>query len=411
EVDLKELVAARPSRLQNGQMLRPGSFFMKSSSSAPVVISRKSPYEVREEGEGKFFLFEGEEKIDGEIFFPKPKPRVGAEPLTSKGTPISRLLISQRNCFILMPVRHCEYFSNGDQCKFCNFNSGQEAARSVGLSRPVTENLDECVEAYQIRSSEVKLYEGRFEMGGFTKGEREEAIHTSFVERIAQAGPTKPFLLIHGEAMPRKALQRLKDAGLDSLTIQIEAWDKQVFEASCPGKVKHTSYDGWVDSVSEAIDVFGVGSVACKTIGGISLVAEGGHKTWQEARDTHIEHIREMFKIGALPSIGCLRLPVGSVWGTDASLKEKLPPTEYYLDLFTPHHEAMTETGYYDKLNKFMYCGFECAHAVYSGDIGILERAGNWGNWMSDVVPDKANWILNWLRTIESTTTAPAIAQ
>ncbi|MDO8670840.1 MAG: hypothetical protein Q7O66_05345, partial [Dehalococcoidia bacterium] len=81
EVDLAELVAARPSRLKNGQMLRPGSFFMKSSSSAPVVISRKSPYEVREEAEGKFFLYEGEEKIDGEIFFPKPKPREGAEPV------------------------------------------------------------------------------------------------------------------------------------------------------------------------------------------------------------------------------------------------------------------------------------------------------------------------------------------
>ena len=237
-------------------------------------------------------------------------------------------------------------------------------------------------------------------MGGFTRGEREEAIHLSFVENIAKAAPYKPFLLIHGEATSRKGMQRMKDAGLDSLTIQMEAWDADTFADTCPGKVKHTSYEGWLESIQDAVEIFGVGSVAAKTIGGVSLVAENGHKSIQEAVDTHIEHIREMCKVGVLPSIGCLRLPVGSVWGEDPSLKAKLPPTEYFLDLFGPHHEAMTEAGLYEKLNRFMYCGFECSSAVYSGDIGIMERAGNWGTWMSAVVPDKANWILNWLNEI-----------
>ncbi|MDO8670083.1 MAG: hypothetical protein Q7O66_01460 [Dehalococcoidia bacterium] len=414
EVSLKERVTRRPSRLKDGRILRPNysnACMTKKTIAAPIVLSKDTPYEFREFGDGKFAFFEGEEKVDIDLYFPQPKAREGAEPVTSKGTPISRLLLSPRNCFVIMPVRHCEYFGVGEQCKFCNFNTGQEEIRALGLGRPATENLDETVEAYKIRSSEVRLVEGRFELGGFANSENEERIHTSFVERIANAAPYKPFLLIHTEALTRKGMQRLKDVGLDSVTIQLEVWDPQVFAEMCPGKVKHMSYQAWLDSINDAVDIFGVGNVACKTIGGTSLVAESGHKTWQEARDTHIEHIREMCSIGAIPSLGCLRLPVGSVWGGDPSLREKLPPTEYYLDLFGPHHEAMTEHGLYDKLNKFMYCGFDCAQTVYCGDIGIFERAGDWGHWMADVVPDKANWLLQWLAEIESPVEVKAKAQ
>ncbi|MDO8671883.1 MAG: hypothetical protein Q7O66_10705 [Dehalococcoidia bacterium] len=402
EVAIKDLVARRPSRVKEGRILRPDSFFMKSSLNAPLVISPASPYEIREVSANKFALYEGEEKVDLDLYFPEPKPRDGAEPLTSRGTPISRLVRSPRNCFFIFPVRYCEYFASGVQCKFCNFNVGQEGVRSIGLDRPVTENLEDVVEAYSIRSSEVKLVEGHFELGGFANSENEERIHTSFVESVAKAGPHKPNLSILTEALSRKGLQRLQDVGLDTICIQNEVWEPQSFANSLPGKAKHSSYERWQEFVSEAVDILGVGNVACKTIGGISLVA-GTHQTWQEARDTHIEHIREMTKIGVLPSIGCLRLPVGSIWGADiATLREKLPPTEYYLELFGPHHDAMTEAGLYDKMNKFMYCGLDCAHALYTGDLGVLERAGDWGNWMSDVVPDKANWILNWLKEIKS---------
>ncbi len=276
EVTLKELVDRRPSRVQNGRILRPDAFFMKSSLNAPLVISPGSPYEVREEAEGKFALYDGEEKVDVDLYFPRPKPREGAEPLTSRGTPISRLVKSPRNCFFIFPVRYCEYFASGEQCKFCNFNVGQEDARSIGLDRPVAENLEDTVEAYKIRSSEVRIVEGHFELGGFSNSENEERIHTSFVERVANAAPYKPNLSILTEALSRKGLQRLKDVGLDCIHIQMEVWEPKTFNDALPGKVKHSSYERWLEFVSESVDILGVGNVACKTIGGISLVS-GAH--------------------------------------------------------------------------------------------------------------------------------------
>ncbi|MDO8670458.1 MAG: hypothetical protein Q7O66_03395, partial [Dehalococcoidia bacterium] len=293
------------------------------------------------------------------------------------------------------------------QCKFCNFNTGQEDARSIGLGRPVTESLEDVVEAYKIRGSEVHFVEGRFELGGFASAEQEEKIHANFVGKVATALPYKPTFTVHTESMPRKGMQRLKDVGLDCITIQLEVWDRDLFGEVLPGKVKHASYDAWLESVQDAVDIFGVGNVACKTIGGLTMIPENGHKTWQEARDTHIEAVKWAIGVGALSSVGYLGLPAGSVYGENPSNREKLPPTEYFMDVFTAHHEAMVKNDFYEKMNKLMYCGLCCSTSVYTGEIGIIEKAGNWGNWMSDVVPEKVNWIKHFVESVAPTAKAP----
>ncbi|MDO8669992.1 MAG: hypothetical protein Q7O66_00995 [Dehalococcoidia bacterium] len=402
DVTLKQLVDNRPTRLKDGYMLRPFTFYLKSGEGAGLHISPRSPYEIREVGDGKFDLYEGEERVGADIYFPRPKPREGAEPRTSKGTPISRLIKSPRSCFLIMPVRYCEYFATGEQCKFCNFNSGQEDARSIGLDRPVTESLEEIVEAYKIRGSEVTLIEGRFEMGGFANAEHEERIHCTFVENIARATPYKPNFTVHTEAMSRKGMQRLKDVRLDCFAIQLEAWDAGLFADICPGKERHSSYDRWLEALSDAVDVYGVGNVGCKTIGGLSLIAPNGHKTWQEARDSHIEAVRWMIENDIKPDVGHLHLPAGSVYGENDANRAKLPPTEYYLDVFLAHHEAMLEHGLYEKLNKLMHCGLCCSAGNYTGELGILAQAGDWGTYMADVVPEKANWLLQFIRSVAS---------
>ena len=84
---------------------------------------------------------------------------------------------------------------------------------------------------------------------------------------------------------------------------------------------------------------------------------------------------------------------------------DKFPPTEYFLDVAVPHHEAMLEYGFYEKMNKFMYCGLDCT-AAYTGDTGMLTLAGDMGKWMSSVVPDEANWLAKFIASINSPTKA-----
>ncbi|MDO8670049.1 MAG: hypothetical protein Q7O66_01290 [Dehalococcoidia bacterium] len=403
DITLKEYVEKRPARLKDGRILRPGHFYMKNGIGAAIRIDTSSPYEIRDSGDGRLFLFEGEEKLDISLFFPHPKPRVGPELVTGKGTPVSTLISPRRRCFQLMPVRYCEYFAHRDQCKFCNFNGTQDDSRSIGLSRPVTVNLEETVEAYRILSDDTMLLEGRFEMGGFMSSEQEASIHFDFVESIAKGAPYKPVLTVQTEAMHRKDMQRLKDAGLDCMAIQMEAWDPEIFAEVCPGKAKHAPHEQWLESLLDAVDVFGAGNVGGKIIAGLSLIPPNGHTTWQQARDSHIEGNRWMIKNGVMPTFSHVRMPPGSVyWADYQTLRQKLPPTEYFLDVALDHHATMMEYGLYKKLNKLMYCGLCCIPTIYSGELGILALAGDPGKWMADVVPPESNWLAQFISSVSA---------
>ncbi|MDO8672993.1 MAG: hypothetical protein Q7O66_16420, partial [Dehalococcoidia bacterium] len=366
-----------------------------------IQRSTRSPYTIRDLGTGKFGLFEGEEQVNLDIYFLSTKSDVMEEPLTSRGTPVFTLLDQRRWCFAMMPVRYCEYFATGDQCKFCNFNGTQDDARAIGLERAVTINPDDAVEAYKILSSRVRFVEGRLEMGGFMGTEQEAKLHLNFVEKLAGAASYKPNLSVHGQPLRRKDLQRIKDVGADCLVMQPEVWDPQLFAEVCPGKAKRDGYQRYKEACVEGVDVLGAGNVGINYVGGVTLIPANGFKTWQEARDSQIEGNNWAIENGVMPIFTNLRMPPGSVYGAEPTLREKIPPTEYYLDLTLAHHQTMMQHGLYEKLNKLMFCGFHCHVGPYAGEMGMLALAGDVGNWMADAVPEEANWLARFIASVK----------
>ena len=236
DMTLKQVLEKRPWRAKGDMLLRPGQVFMNRGMSVVLQRNSKSPYEVRDVN-GQLAFFEGDEKVQDIHYFERRKGTKD-DLVTTKGTRVSSVVTTNRRCFFIFPVRYCEYFATGDQCKFCNFNSTQEDSRSVGLGRSVTVNLADTIEAYQILGSQTRFVEGRFEMGGFTDAEKESKIHLEFVEKIGSSLSYKPNLTLHTEATDRKAMQRMKDSGLDCVTLQMEVWDRDLFGAILPGKAK-----------------------------------------------------------------------------------------------------------------------------------------------------------------------------
>ncbi|MDO8670476.1 MAG: hypothetical protein Q7O66_03485, partial [Dehalococcoidia bacterium] len=402
---LKELAQKHPGRVKPGFLLRPPHIFLtKSGQTARIGVDSTSPYVLKEDAPGKFALYEGEEKVQ-DIFFPPSRPDV-EEHLTSKGTPVaglvSHLQPNNRNCFMIAPVRHCEYFSTGEECKFCNYNSTQEDARAIGLYRPVKANLEETVEAYKIVVSESpKIVEGQIQTGGFTNSDQESKVYLQFVEQIAGSTPYLPNITLRTQPMSRSMMQRLKDAGTGAVSFNLEVWDPEIFAEVCPGKAKHRGRERYLEAYQEAAEVFGWGSVGCDIVGGATMQARNGHATWQEARDSHIEGDDWLIRHGVLPVFLPIRLGAGSVYGNDKSSRAKLAPTEYYLEVALAHHQTMLDTGMYERLNKLMYCPMDCI-GPYSGELGMYALAGSVGEWAKSAgIPDDGNWIANFVSTLE----------
>ncbi|MBI2864542.1 MAG: hypothetical protein HYX94_08270 [Chloroflexi bacterium] len=399
---IERLKQETPWRFKEGYMLVPDmNIWMKSGLGFPLYRKENSPYTIRVTGtEGKFALYDGEEKVNVDLYRgPQTNFMPGLK--TSKGTLAQELIMLWRRCYCIFPVRFCEYFTTGEECKFCNYNHTQEDARRSGLSRHVTINADETAEALKLYGSQLRLLEGQIESGGFAKSETEASVNVRFVDRLSNALPYRTHMKLIGEAMPRKELQRLRDSGLAGIRMAFETIDERLFPIINPGKTKHMSYQGWLEAVQDAVEIFGVGNVAAKTIGGVTMQGPEGYPTWQEARDSHVEGDRWMISHGVYPCMDSLRWAPGSPYSRDPGNRDKYPPSEFFLDCIAAHDKAMEEYGFYEKLNKFLYCGLDCQIRPYVGEVGIIKRAGDFGTWMGEVVPYEQNWMAQFLDSIK----------
>ncbi|MDO8672325.1 MAG: radical SAM protein [Dehalococcoidia bacterium] len=396
-LSLKGMAQTHPERVREGALLRPPGFMItRGGESMRIDMDLTSPYEVIEEASGRYALYEGDDRAEAVYFIP-PEAKA-KELLTRNGTPVTslvtNLMYTNNQCFMISPVRFCEYFTTGDDCKFCNYNASQEDARSAGLHRPVKANLEETAEAYRLMAAEVpQIIEGQIQTGGFADSEQESNVYLRFVEKIASSTSYLPNLTLRTQPMTRDMMQRLKDAGTACVSFNLEVWDPEIFAEVCPGKAKHRGRERYLEAFQEAVEVFGRGSVGCDLLGGVTLQAKNGHKTWQEARDSHIEGNEWLIRHGVLPVCLPLRLGAGSVYGDDPSSRGRLAPTEYYLDMALAHHRTMMETGMYQKLNKLLYCPIDCIRG-YCAELGMHALAGGRGNWAALAgFPDEGNWI------------------
>ncbi len=188
-------------------------------------------------------------------------------------------------------------------------------------------------------------------------------------------------------------MQRLKDAGLNCVNMNVEVWTPEIFAEVCPGKSKYRGWEGYMEAYLDARDVFGPGNAGSNFVGGVSMLAANGHKTWQESRDSLIEGMRWLLKNGLYATVHCIRLGAGSIYSEDLANETKLPPTEYFLDAGLAHHQACMEYNTFETYNKLFFCPLDCIQTLYAGEISMIELAGDVGKWAAQAVPDEANWL------------------
>ncbi|MDO8670976.1 MAG: hypothetical protein Q7O66_06040 [Dehalococcoidia bacterium] len=407
EVTLEDITKQNPGSARPGFVAQTPMPFLKDGFGLRIIRDPRSNYEFREEGPDKYGLYEGEEKVD-DLYFPKSKDwsdDPDREPRTSAGTPVTSLVRMKRRCWQIVPVRFCEYFTTGDECKFCNLNATyDDAASAFGVRHAKTINLDDTVEAFKIIASSMPpLIEGRLVMGGFSDSDKEMKVHLGFIEQLAKATSYMPNHGISTQPPTRATLQRLKDAGISTINMNMEVWDRRLFEEICPGKASYRGYDHYLETFQDAVEVFGWGSVGTNLIGGVTLLPIDGHRTWQEARDSTIEGVQWLIKHGVLPFIETIVLGAGSPYGNDqAGNRPKLPPTDLFLDVAMAHHQACKEYGMYERMNRLLWCPLDCAHAGYVGQLGMVEVAGDIGKWAATCVPEDGNWIGRFIESFKA---------
>ncbi len=272
-----------------------------------------SPFVIRPEaGDAEFpyRLFEEGRPVSRITF----EPRLGwADALTADGTPMHSTGLSQHGDMMVLNVAPgCEYFvvpkeGGGREnlhCSFCLYGLPDKRMDSLGqelfvvdVPRPTLDRVAEACTHPNTHAKHLYLVGGSM-IDMAQEGER----YVRIAERLAEAGLMDRYYVACGSgAIERKHMEELKDLGVRGASFNLEVWDPQQFARVCPGKNKVVGRDRWIESLEEAVGVFGVGNVLTAFVGGVELEGEGAFRDLSEALDSNLEAGETLIPKGIQP--------------------------------------------------------------------------------------------------------------
>jgi biotin synthase-related radical SAM superfamily protein len=170
-------------------------------------------------------------------------------------------------------------------CKFCP---------SPRLEKNVVKNLtDEKIIQSVIDASKNK----DFQAVAFTSAVPESANMTvkriaGLVSEVRRRLPDTP-IGVEPYATRPDEVEMLKDAGADEIKLNIESFDRDIFEKVCPNR----DYDAILHSINHACEVFGKNRVCSNMIFGLG-----------ETDDTDLEGVKVLANMGAVATLRALRM-------------------------------------------------------------------------------------------------------
>ena len=223
--------------------------------------------------------------------------------LTADGTAMKATGLSQHGEMLVLNVAPgCEYFvvpgQSGSEktknlsCSFCLYGLPDKRIKALGQELYVLNvpkpTLDRVVEACAHPTTDAQqLY---IVGGSMLDMEAEGKRYIQIAERLARAGLTERYYVACGSgAIRREEMRELKDLGVRGACFNMEVWHPDQFARICPGKNTIVGRQRWIESLEEAVSVFGDDHVMTAFVGGAELDGDGAFNDPQQALDSAIE--------------------------------------------------------------------------------------------------------------------------
>ncbi len=279
----------------------PYLFRLPDDTQVRLRIKPQSPFRLSADPDsGQIVLYENDKVISPTSFEAR---EAWTDMLTADGTPMKATGLSQHGEMLVLNVAPgCEYFvvpseepggkSKNLSCKFCLYGLPDKRMEPLGQELYVINmpepTLDRVVEACAHTETNARQL---YIVGGSMLDMAEEGRRfIQIAEHLARAGLTERYYVACGSgAIPKSAMKTLRDLGVRGACFNLEVWDPKQFARICPGKDQIVGRERWIESLEEAVDVFGVDNVMTAFVGGAELEGDGAFTDPQQALDSAIE--------------------------------------------------------------------------------------------------------------------------
>jgi len=256
---------------------------------------------------------------------PIPRPRF-YEKTTSDGLPMRKVAVLHgKDCLASTVYSKCIYWSRGRQCKFCGIEIGHSERLILKQPRQLSEVAEE---AFREGAAEhITLTTGT--PPGQDKG-------AMMLAEVTEKIKERVNIPVHVQLEPpknTKSLEKLRDAGADTVGIHVESFDKKVLSEVCPMKAGLEDYfKAW----KNAVELFGEGQVSTFIIAGLG-----------EKDESILRGAEKSASMGVIPYL----LPLRPIIGT-AFENESPPSPERMIPLYRGVCQTLKNYGLDPRKNR-----------------------------------------------------------
>jgi radical SAM protein (TIGR04043 family) len=304
-----------------------------------------SPYTMRREEDGWGIYREGVRLASAAA---PQRPRY-YDLSTADGIPYWKIALLHLDSLASTVIQTCSYWGTDDQCRFCGIELTLQAGSTIRVKRP--EHLAEVAVAARDLDGAVDVTLTT----GSTHGPDRGAL---YLARCAAAIKQASGLPIEAQFEPPAdlaVLDRVRDAGVDSVGIHVESFDPEVLARIAPAKAR-TGIEGYFAAWERAVELFGRGQVSTYVIVGMG-----------EDPEVTVAGCRRAIDAGVYPFVVPLRPVPGSL------MEDCSPPSPAQMDAIyrrvVPHLQASGIGAGSVKAG--------CARCQACSAIGVIERSGS----------------------------------
>ena len=254
-----------------------------------------------------------------------PRPAFYAKKTTSNKKMVKIGQVGGQDCLFFCYQNYCSYFSKNEQCLFCNLVATSTTYDSV-LSKKDTDDIGEVAfEAFSEGNVKHVLL-----TGGCFNHQKEVELVSKIVKSIKEhtGFDSVPGTILPSPPRNMEEIQRYRDSGIQAIGFSMEIWDEKLYQAICPGKAKSVSHAEFVDSIGNAIEVFGEGNVYGVFVMGL------------EPKETFLEGVKTVSGLGANV--------VPFVWSPNPGSKlegHRAPTSKWYVETILEAAEILHDAG------------------------------------------------------------------
>lgn len=281
------------------------------------------------------------EKVENDVFLTNrdsivSEVRLISPPLfygmkTESGTSYKKIaLLHGMDCLATTLIQKCDFWSQGGKCRFCAIESSLAGGTTIAEKTP--QDIAE-VAAY------AKLHDGVSHITLTSGSLNDYPSHMNYLAESIRMIKYSSSLPVHIQIIPNNdlisSLQKLIQAGADTIGIHIESFDDRVRKKMTPAKSLisvATFKDAWKESVS----LFGRNQVSSFIILGIG-----------ESIQSVIEGSEMLAEIGVYPFI----LPLHPIPGTEA-FELGTPDPDYQDEIYRKVSAIAKKYGLFSERSK-----------------------------------------------------------